>query len=71
MGTGTNHQYTQKQISSKPPRCAICRKVIADVESCDWQQGRCPHTPSLVESIINNPYKARFYNLIKFFSRKK
>jgi hypothetical protein len=68
MGTGTNTQDTQKQVSRKPQRCSICRKEI--LMSCDWQQGRCPHLPSMVEQILAIPYKVRFYNLIKFFKGK-
>ena len=69
MGTGTNHQFTQKTLSSKPPRCSICRKVITD--DCDWQQGRCPHQPSMAKLIVNDNYKARFYNLLNFFKGRK
>jgi hypothetical protein len=71
MGTGTSHTDTQKRISTKPPKCAICYKVIADVKSCDWNQGRCPHAPSMIDQIISSPYKARFYNLIKFFKSRR
>lgn len=71
MGTGTSHTDTQKVIKAKPPRCAICRKPIAEVSSCDWQQGRCPHMPSMLDNILADGYKSRFYNLIKFFQRKK
>jgi len=70
MGTGTSHTDTQKRVSSKPPRCSICRKPIADAQSCDWNQGRCPHTPSMIDQIMADPYRSRFYNLIKFFTRK-
>jgi uncharacterized protein (DUF2141 family) len=71
MGTGTHSQNTQavKVTTTKPPKCSICRRVITD--TCDWRQGRCPHVPSMAQQIINNPYKARFYNLIKFFKGKK
>lgn len=69
MGTGQNSTNTQKKLSSKPPRCSICRKEIS--MSCEWRQGRCPHLPSMAEQILSNPYKTRFYNLIKFFKGKK
>jgi hypothetical protein len=58
-----------KPTKIKSAVCSICRKV--PTSHCDWRQGRCPHITSLADQIINNPYKARFYNLIKFFSKKK
>jgi hypothetical protein len=69
MGTGQNSTDTQKKLSSKPPRCSICRKTIS--MTCDWQQGRCPHVPSMLDNILSNPHKSRFYNLIKFFKGNK
>jgi ferritin-like protein len=69
---GTRQTDTTSQTVTrltKPPKCSICRQVIKD--TCDWHQGRCPHVPSLAQSILNNPYKARFYNLIKFFKGRK
>jgi hypothetical protein len=71
MGTGTSHTNTQKVSTAKPPKCAICHKPITEVSSCDWNQGRCPHVPSLLDNILADGYKSRFYNLIKFFQRKK
>jgi hypothetical protein len=70
MGTGQTSRNTQavKVTTSKPPKCSICRQVISD--TCIWSQGRCPHTTSMAEQIISSPYKARFYNLIKFFKGK-
>jgi len=72
MGTGQTSQNTQavKVATAKPPKCSICRQVITDVSSCDWNQGRCPHIPSMAQQIMASPYKSRFYNLIKFFKRK-
>ena len=70
MGTGQNSRDTQtvKVTTSKPPKCSICRQVITN--TCDWHQGRCTHTPSMIDQILDNPYKSRFYNLIKFFKGK-
>lgn len=71
MGTGQtsrNTETTSVKVSSKPPRCSICHKVITP--DCEWKQGRCPHLPSLVDQILANPYKSRFYNLINFFKGK-
>ena len=70
MGTRTSNPATQTVAKiSKTPKCSICRQIITD--TCTWRQGRCPHVPSMASQIINNPYKARFYNLIKFFKGNK
>ena len=50
-------------------KCAVCYKEIQ--ADCTWRQGRCPHIPSIADTIINDPYKARFLNLFNFFKRKK
>jgi hypothetical protein len=72
MGTRQTDTVTQTLTKiSKPPKCAICYKVIAEVQSCDWNQGRCPHAPSIIGQIMSSPYKARFYNLIKFFKGRR
>jgi len=28
-------------------RCSICRQSVQP--NCDWNQGRCPHRPALIE----------------------
>ena len=72
MGPGTSNRDTQKIARiTKPPKCSICLKTISEVSSCDWNQGRCPHMPSLAEQIMASPYKSRFYNIIKFFKGTK
>jgi len=48
--------------------CAICRKEPTPL--CEWRQGRCPHIPSMAQQIINDPYRARFFNLINFLKGK-
>jgi hypothetical protein len=68
MGTGPNSRTTQKQVSSKPPRCSLCKKEYTPM--CDFLQGRCPHHPSMLDKILSNPQKSRFYNLLKFFKGK-
>ena len=45
-------------------KCAVCYKSIDP--TCNWNQGRCPHTKSVLQSVIDDPYKSRFYNLLKF-----
>jgi hypothetical protein len=57
------------RISSKPPKCSGCGEVYTP--QCDWRQGRCPNHPGVIDSILIDNYKARFYNLIKLFKRKK
>ena len=44
-------------------KCVTCGKKINS--NCDWQQGRCPYIPSMFDQIINDPYKARYYNLLQ------
>ena len=68
MGTGTINQTTQKRVSSKPPRCSVCKKEYTP--ACDYMQGRCPHHTSVLDTIVSDPYRSRFYNLLKFFRRK-
>jgi hypothetical protein len=69
MGSGQIDTAAQAKVSSKPPKCSVCRQVISS--QCDWQQGRCPHRPSMIDQILSNPYKSRFYNLLKFFKKGK
>jgi len=59
---------TQTKIK-KPALCSICKRVPQS--NCDWNQGRCPHLPSMFDCIMANPYKTRFYNLLKFITGKK
>jgi len=66
MGTRSNSHDTQKQLSSKPPRCSVCRKVYTP--ACDWNQGRCPHHPAVISTTA---VRTRLQNLIKFFTRRK
>ena len=50
-------------------KCAICYKEIKP--DCTWNQGRCPHIPSIADGILSDPYKTRFYNLFNIFRRNK
>jgi hypothetical protein len=68
MGTGKINTSTQTKIK-KPALCSICKRVPR--ADCDWNQGRCPHVPSMLDRIMSSPYKTRFYNLLKFITRKK
>ena len=68
MGTGTSNRNTQTVVNKKPPRCSVCKHVYTPM--CDYMQGRCPHHPSMLNNILSNPYKSRFYNLINFFRGK-
>ena len=67
MGTNTSNKDTQTEI--KPTRCSLCRQEYTP--DCNYMQGRCPHHPSMLDTILSDSYKSRFYNLIKFFKGKK
>ena len=45
--------------------CTLCNKEYSP--SCDYRQGRCPHHPSLINEVLQDQYKSRFFNLIKAF----
>lgn len=68
MGTKPNTRITEEKVT-KPKRCSLCKQPYTPM--CDYMQGRCPHHPSMVDRILSNPHKSRFYNLIKFFKGKK
>ena len=69
MGTGTSSQHTQKQVSSKPPRCSLCKQVYTP--ACDYMQGRCPHHPATIDiGFASKQIRTRFQRIIKFFKRK-
>lgn len=68
MGTGTPSRDTEKQVT-KQPRCSLCGTIPTPY--CTWKQGRCPHIPSLLDTIMDNPYKSRFYRLIKSIFKNK
>jgi hypothetical protein len=64
MGTRKSNTGAEPAVT-----CNICGQVPSP--GCDWRQGRCPHVPSLLDLIMSNPHKTRFYNLIKFITGKK
>ena len=68
MGSGPNMEQTQTQVT-KQPRCSLCGNVPAP--GCDWNQGRCPHRHSVLDQILADSYRSRFYNLVKFFTRRR
>jgi hypothetical protein len=43
-------------------KCNTCGETIKP--DCDYRQGRCPHRRALVDEILSDTYKTRFYNLI-------
>jgi hypothetical protein len=43
-------------------KCNFCGTDVKP--NCDWQQGRCPHRSSMIDDILLDNYKARYYNLI-------
>jgi hypothetical protein len=48
-------------VVKKTPKCSICRKT--PVSTCDWQQGRCPHLPPVLQLTIID-------KLVNFFKGK-
>ena len=62
MGTRQINRNTQKID------CSTCGREYTP--ACDFMQGRCPYHPSLLDSILSDPYRSRFYNLINFFKGK-
>jgi hypothetical protein len=44
-------------------KCKHCGEEVRT--NCDWRQGRCPHSPSLVDQFMQSVYYTRFYNLLK------
>lgn len=69
MGTGQINPDTQTRLDTKPPRCSVCRQTIS--ADCTWRQGRCPHRPSMLDQILQDPYRSRFYRLLNFFRGTK
>jgi hypothetical protein len=45
-------------------KCQTCGEEIK--ANCDWRQGRCPHLPSMLDTMLGDPYKARYLNLVNF-----
>jgi hypothetical protein len=68
MGSGSSMGTTQTQVE-KQPRCSICNEIPKP--GCTWRQGQCPHESSLLDTILVDPYRSRFYNLIKFFTGRR
>ena len=69
MGTGTNSTNTQKRVSSKPPRCSLCKQPYTPM--CEFMQGRCPHHPATIEiGLASKVIRTRLSNLINFFKGK-
>jgi len=48
--------------------CDTCMKSVTP--DCEWHQGRCPHRKPMIDEIMLDNYKARFYNLLNWFRRK-
>jgi hypothetical protein len=62
MGTKENTGNT------KTIDCETCGQEYTP--ECNYRQGRCPHHPSMLDNILSNPYKSRFYNLLNFLRGK-
>jgi hypothetical protein len=62
MGTRTTNQTTKKI------NCKTCNKEYTPM--CDFMQGRCPHHTPMIDELMLDTYKTRYYNLINFFKGK-
>lgn len=62
MGTTKTNRSTEKID------CETCGQEHTPM--CDYHQGRCLHHPSVLDCILSDPYKSRFYNLLNFFKGK-
>ena len=51
--------------------CKTCGHQIH--EGCNYNQGRCPHRRPMIDDIMLDQYKTRYYNLLQtikgFFKR--
>jgi hypothetical protein len=54
-------------------KCKSCGSELTEdtIQACIWYQGRCPHQPSMLDNILANNYKSRFYNLLNWFKGNK
>ena len=70
MGTTTSSTDTKKQLSSKPPRCSLCKQPYTPM--CDFMQGRCPHHPAILNlGLAKKQVRSRFQRIINFFKGKR
>jgi hypothetical protein len=44
-------------------KCDTCGHTIHP--GCNFNQGRCPHRRPMIDDILLDNYKARYYNLVK------
>ena len=42
--------------------CDTCGKEYSS--KCDFRQGRCPHHTPMIDEIMLDTYKSRYYNLL-------
>jgi hypothetical protein len=43
-------------------QCDYCMKEVTP--DCDWHQGRCPYRKPMIDEIMLDTYKSRYYNLL-------
>ena len=43
-------------------KCDTCGNEYST--DCNYRQGRCPHHPSMIDEIMLDTYKSRYYNLL-------
>ena len=66
MGSEPSVEQTQTEVKEK---CRICLQQPRP--DCNWNQGRCPHRVSILDQILADPYRSRFYNLIRLFTGRR
>lgn len=47
----------------KNNNCNTCNKPYSP--ACDYMQGRCPQHTALLDQVLVDNYKSRFYNVLK------
>jgi hypothetical protein len=66
MGSGSSMESTQTELKEK---CRIClQQPEAD---CTWHPGRCPHRMNMLDRILADSYRSRFYNLLRLFTGRQ
>ena len=66
MGSRPSLEQTQTEVKEK---CKICMQQPRP--DCAWRQGRCPHRVSMLDQILADPYRSRFYNLFRLFTGRR
>ena len=47
-------------------KCNYCGKTVKfNGFDCDWQQGRCPHKPPMIDVSVFDKYKTKAYTFLQ------